>query len=126
MANQELELRKCFEFLGIDPDVHVENPTRQLNPGSRKRYDTPLMRKIRTSKIASTAWGMIPEKKRLSLESKDFFRKPFDRKIQWPETAKSFTLEKLADESRQLLEFAGKPASYWDLTPAMDKTRAAA
>ena len=126
LANQELELRKCFEFLGIDPEVHVENPTRQLNPGSRKRYDTPLMRKIRTSKIASTAWGMIPEKKRLSLESKDFFRKPFDQKIQWPETAKMFALEQLADESAKLLEYAGKPASYWDLGSVMDQARAVA
>ena len=69
---------------------------------------------------------MIPEKKRLSLESKDFFRKPFDQKIQWPETAKMFALEQLADESAKLLEYAGKPASYWDLGSVMDQARAVA
>ncbi len=126
LANQELELRKCFEFLGVDADVTVENPTRQLNPGSRKRYDTAIMRRIRTSKMASSAWAMLPVKKRLALESKDFFRKPFKQKIEWSAAARNFTLEKLADEASQFLEFAGKPADYWDLSEPATKVRAAA
>ena len=123
LANQELELKKCFEFLGVDSSFHVENPTRQLNPGSRKRYDTPVMRRIRTSKLASTAWSFIPERKRESLESRDFFRKPFKQKIQWSASARNFTLERLADEASKFLEYAGKPADYWDLACSTDEVR---
>lgn len=126
LADQELELRKCFEFLGVDASVHVDNPTRQLNPGSRKRYDTAIMRRIRTSKLASKAWGMIPEKRRNVWESKDFLRKPFKQKIQWSAAARNFTLELLADEASEFLEYAGKPAGYWDLKFATEKVRAVA
>ncbi len=113
LANQQSELRKCFEFLDVDADVKVENPQRQLNPGSKKRYDTAMMRWIRTRKIASRTWGLISEKKRQRLESMDFLRKPFNEKIQWSAGAKNFVLDVLVDESRKFLEFSGKPSDYW-------------
>ncbi|WP_157665249.1 sulfotransferase family protein [Mariniblastus fucicola] len=124
LANQQFELRKCFKFLGADPEVQIENPKRQLNPGSQKRYDTVLMRRIRTSRIASKAWSLIPENRRLLLEDNDLLRKPFAKKIQWPSQTKRFVLGRLAEESAQFLEYAGKPVDYWDLSIPATSARA--
>ena len=114
LKNQSHELKKCFEFLGVDPSVEIENSKRQLNPGSKKRYDTAKMRWIRTHKLTSKLWNLIPKGQRESLEEKDFFRLPFNGKIEWSEGAKQLFHDALADETRRFLEFAGKPADYWD------------
>ena len=114
LKNQSQELQKCFEFLGVDSSVQIENSKRQLNPGSKKRYDTATMRWIRTHGVTARLWSLIPQKQRESLEEKDFFRLPFNEKVEWSEGARQLFNEKLADETRSFLEFAGKPANYWD------------
>ena len=126
LKNQSQELQKCFEFLGVDASVKIENSKRQLNPGSKKRYDTATMRWIRTHGVTAKLWNCIPQKQRESLEAQDFFRLPFNKKVEWSEGARQLFDEKLADETRSFLEFAGKPADYWDRASAsISKAKAA-
>jgi len=114
MKDQGRELEKCFEFLGVDSTIKIANPKRQLNPGSRKRYDTPTMRWIRTNFVASKMWKLLPEQRREKLESKDFLRRTFDQKISWSEGAKSLVSDALGEEMRSFLEFAGVREDYWE------------
>jgi hypothetical protein len=113
LDNQDRELRKCFEFLGVAADVEIKDTSRQLNPGSRKRYDTSMMRWIRTNRIASRTWNLIPEKKRIILESQDMLRRPFTKDIEWSSSAREFVAERLKSEAQQLLRFAGKSLEFW-------------
>ena len=113
MNDQGGELEKCFQFLGVDPTVKIANPKRQLNPGSRKRYDTPTMRWIRTNQLAANVWKFVPERQREKLEAKDFLRRTFDQKITWSEGAKRLVFETLGDEMLRFLEFAGKREDFW-------------
>lgn len=122
IKNQQHEMEKCFRFLGVAPDVELKSSDRKLNPGSKKCYDTELMRWIRTNRAASMAWKVTPKKMRLAMESNTILRKPFDKAIQWPDSALEYTLEKLEPEAAQFLEFAGKPSDYWDLTPRVRKS----
>ena len=122
IRNQQQELEKCFEFLGVDPKVEISGSDRKLNPGSKKCYDTDLMRWFRTNQPASMAWKVIPKKMRLAMETNSMFRKPFDKAIQWPSSALDYTLEKLESEAKSFLEFTGKPADFWDLGPLARKS----
>lgn len=126
LHDQEHEMQKCFQFLGVDDSIAIENLGRQLNPGSRKRYDTPLMRRIRTNAFLSKMWAMIPERQRTRFESTDFLRKPFKEKIRWSADAKQFVQKQLNDEAKNFLQFAGKPSDYWDFDFASKPARKAA
>ena len=109
------ELAKCFEFLGVDPTIEIQDLERQLNPGSRKRYDTKLMRFIRQNQVASTVWGKLPKRRQEKLESRNFLRKPFVNSIEWSRSAREYMLDQLYEDAASFLQFAGKPADYWQL-----------
>jgi hypothetical protein len=50
-ARPEIELKRCFEFLGVDASEKIDDNSLQLNRGTSKLYDTRFYRFIRTSAL---------------------------------------------------------------------------
>ncbi len=117
IRDQQNELEKCFDFLGVDSSVQISGSDRKLNPGSKKCYDTDLMRWIRTHSASAKAYQWAPRKIRRSMDQNTLFRKPFDKAIEWSPSALQYTMDKVESEAKSFLEFAGKPADYWDFEP---------
>jgi hypothetical protein len=121
----ESVIRGCFKFLGVDADVEIPDLNRNLNSGSEKLYDTPLMRSIRQHKI-HRLWYKVPYQKRRRFERVVGLRKPFDGPVEWDQEAIDFVKDKIEDDARQFLEFYGKPADFWKLEMPAEKTASAA
>lgn len=116
------DLAKCFEFLGVDPAVQVENVARTLNSRSRLRYDSPTLRYLRTFRH----WSAMSREAQSWLEETLRLRKPFNQPVTWDTATLNSVLERIADDARAFLDFYGKPADFWALTPTCDVARRAA
>ena len=112
-ANQEVELKRCFEFLDVDPNIEVGMTTRRLNRGSSKFYDTHLLRKMRKTAFLGPAISKLSFEKQNTISRSLGLRKPFKSAIQWHESTLHWLFDELADDVHQFLEYAGKPINYW-------------
>jgi len=118
----EVELKRCFEFLGVDAGVKIHDDTLQLNRGTSKLYDTRLYRFIRTT----APFG--PRLAKISIQDKDAIarplrlRRPFTRPIKWTQSAFTWLLDKFGDEMHAYLDYAGKPHDYWPRLAGIEKS----
>lgn len=109
----EVEVRRCFRFLGIDPNVPLSDITRQSNAGESKEYDTAAMRMIRRQRLLRGVWNQLSPSRRSSLARWLGLRRPFSQAIRWkPQTINSLRAA-LAEDSRQLLAYAGRSPEFW-------------
>lgn len=108
--------RRCFEFLGVDPDVPLVDPSVHLNSGATKLFDTQEMRLMRRKLVRPrTAFPLS----RVRLRTQDQFlvplglRKPFDGgPLHWPE-ARQLVVDELADDTARFLAAHGKALYFW-------------
>lgn len=109
--------RRCFDFLGVDPDVPLVDPSVHLNSGATKLFDTPEMRLMRLKRVRpETAFPLL----RVRLETQDQFlaplglRKPFDGgPLHWPEAARQLVVDELMDDTTRFLAAHGKALDFW-------------
>jgi hypothetical protein len=108
------ELARCFEFLGVDPSVCMNDLERRLNPGSNKFYDSRILRFIRSHRWSNRWWTNLSAKSRDRLMRAWTLRKPFTGPVRWKRETRRWVVAELAEDARQFLTFYGKPAGYWD------------
>ena len=112
-ADPAAVLSRSFEFLSVDPAVEIGAANQHLNPGTRKYYDTRLMRWIRTSQIVGRLWRILPGAVSYTLERP--LRRRFDRPLEWPSDIREQALDRIGPDARRLLQFCGKPDTFWDV-----------
>lgn len=110
-------LARCFEFLGVDPDVEIPDRGIRMNAGSRKYYDDRRLRKMRNT-LRSPSTG-IPLSKLPRVVQDQFLphlglRLPFDREpIDWQPEDEQYVLKSLAGGVTRFLEQHGKSIDFW-------------
>jgi len=117
MTDPHQVLTQCFEFLGVDPSVRINNPSRRLNKGNEKLYDTPKLRDMRRYVInPETSLAL----KKLPLDIQDQFlnklglRKQFTGEpLEWSSQAERYAVEMLHEDIQKFLEMNGKPFDFW-------------
>jgi hypothetical protein len=107
-------LSRCFRFLGVDPEVGVDEAGSYLNPGTRKCYDTQLLRRIRTHPVLGPAWHTIPDVARRPLEKP--LRRRFVGGVPWSAETRRKVLARVRPDAEEFLRFYGKPLTFWDLS----------
>ena len=123
----ERELQRCFEFLGVDHTLRIENVTRRLNSAAEKKRDSTWMRYLRLHPRALHYWNSIPQSRRERLERWLRLRKPAPRTVDWAPDVLQDVRRQLASEVSEYLKFFGKPADFWPcFSPADTPERAAA
>ncbi len=109
------QLKRCFEFLGVDPSVRIERLDRKLNPAEAKLYDTRLLRFLRTHPRRRPIWPRLPQKWAVWIEGSLGLRKPFTGPAPWDPDTRAWFVELVRDEARRYLDYCGKPQDYWKL-----------
>jgi hypothetical protein len=113
VADRERELRRCFDFLGLEPLAGIDAEPVALNTGSSKRMDTRLLRKIRNNRFLGPRLALIPATAQDRLLVPLGLRRRSVRTVDWtPEAERAFS-ETVAPDARRFLEFYGKPADFW-------------
>jgi hypothetical protein len=116
--NQQEELEKCLEFLGVDPTKHIHQNQRRLNAASEKLYDSRLYRAIQNHAWSGAIWKRLHPNARAVLTKALRLRRPFREAIEWTAEEKAWVVDQLAEDSRAFLQWAGKPVDTWDLAPS--------
>ena len=124
--NQQVELAKCFRFLGVDPAKHVQQSKRRLNAASEKLYDSKLYRAIQNHSWSNALWNRLSPNSRSIFTKVFHLRRPFRKPIEWREADRAWAAGELADDSRAFLQWAGKPDDTWQLpSNCLNQKRAA-
>ncbi len=106
-------LRRCFEFLDVDPTFAVSDPKSAKNTRADKRTDRPLLRWVRRHESYVKLQWALP---RWFVETlKPLLRRPIKIDVTWDEPTRLWVIEQVADDARQFLEFYQKPPDYWVL-----------
>lgn len=125
LRDQSRVLAECFRFLGVDPEVKIQDLDRKLNPGSAKRYDSPHMRWIHTNRYANKLWKRLPASFTSWALDQDWMRRRFQQPVAWSGAALAFVQEKIGDDAHQFLSFCEKPSSFWPIAESCEQRRVA-
>lgn len=106
-------LARCFRFLGVDPEPGIDQAQGHLNPGTRKCYDTQVLRRIRTHPMLGPAWRKIPDVVRRPLERP--LRRRFVGSVHWSAETRRDVLARVRPDAEEFLRFYGKPLTFWNL-----------
>jgi hypothetical protein len=107
------ELARCYHFLGVDTNFRNPSVGARLNSREEKRYDSRLLRYLRTSPHTGFKLARIP----LPLQERFFsavgMRPRFAGPLTWEPGVREQVVETLGDDIHTFLAHCGKPADYW-------------
>jgi len=112
VADQEAVMRRCFEFLGVDPHASPRRISGERNRSEGSREDTSIASMLRRMPLFDHLRESAPESLRDSLRR--ILKRPAQRPT-WDQKSRAWAIEQLNDESREFLRRYGKPVDYWDL-----------
>lgn len=110
-------LESCFEFLEVDPKVPLLKSNVNINPSSEKRLPTKKLSQLRSLSLFRFTAKLIPSTIREPLKQK-FFLKKVESRPQWQTDVQNWVADILESDTRQFLEFYGKPRDFWNLRSA--------
>jgi len=115
IADDRAVLRRCFEFLGVDPDVEISETGRHLNPGHEKtiprRGFTHLRNLPGIRHVYPIVIGLLPDSIRRSVSER--FLRITPKKPAWTRESRDRVVGVLRENTAKFLEFYGKPADFW-------------
>jgi sulfotransferase family protein len=113
IANTEFELRRCFNFLSVDPEPATAIKLLAMNAGEEKLYDSKLLRRLRVHPY----WGWRIAKLTLAQQDGVFkrmgLRRKFTRQIQWTTESLETIANALTADTEAFLQMTGKDANCW-------------
>jgi hypothetical protein len=107
-------LRRCFEFLGVDPKFQVSNTEKRWKSTENYYADRKVVRLLRQLPGAKMFERLVPNAVVHPLNQ--LLRIPLSGQAQWDEETRRWFADQIADDLRTFLEFYGKPPDYWDLS----------
>jgi len=112
--NPAAELRRCFRFLEVDPDVEIMDLERQCNSGSEKYYDTRFLRRLKKNGWVSKALRALSQRRREKTFRQWGLRRRFTTAIQWAPETLARVQHELDDEATNFLDFCGRSPDCWE------------
>jgi len=105
-------MRRCFEFLDVDPEAPLEGAGGNPNPRESKRLVRPIQYKLRRYPAYRLAMRMVPGRYRWRF-SQALFRVRAPGRLHWTPESRRFVLDVLRDDTLRFLERYGKPRDFW-------------
>ncbi len=112
-TDTQATLRRCFEFLEVDPDVTIANADRPLAASADYRQDGVLAAALRRLPHVDRLAAAIPQHLRRAVLR--MLRAPLDPRPQWDAATRAWYSDQVRDDLRTFLSFYGKPPHYWPL-----------
>jgi len=117
-------LRRCFQFLEVDPDVQVSDPERPRNARAAKATESEALVRFRRTAAYRLAKALTPAGLYESVKRKLYPR--LHHRLPdpvWTEVTRRWAIEQVIEDSLQFLRFYGKPIDFWDFRPIPPATR---
>jgi hypothetical protein len=107
-------LRSCFEFLGVDASIKIENADEPRYASEGKRKDRGLTNFLRTRlpfflRLRDISPSWLRSFARASLKT------PIPGRPRWDQDTRTWVIESIRDDVATFLRHAGKPEDYWKL-----------
>lgn len=119
------ELRRLGKFLGVDPAGWLSmTSAATVNEGGRKLRDSRLLRMLRTSRMSGPALQRLPPPLIDRAGQLLGLRIPFTRPVRWSPGDLQWTQDRLRDDARRFLDYAGKSVEFWPWVGGADPTEA--
>ncbi len=112
-ADPEIIIKSCFEFLGVDSTLPIDSLELQLNTGSKKLYDTKVLRKLRNNPHTGLKLARIPIDTQNNLFKALGLRRTFRQAIEWDEDTLTSVKNTLKEDIAQFLHHYGKTIEFW-------------
>ncbi|HBB31973.1 MAG TPA: hypothetical protein DDZ80_04595 [Cyanobacteria bacterium UBA8803] len=113
-TDQGTVMRRCFEFLNVDPDVPLVEPNIHLNPSTGKQVPINFLSRLRSYSLYRYGVEIIPKPWRDPLRKRFLFKEVKGRP-QWSLEAREWVADVLETDTRRFLEYYGKPKDFWKL-----------
>jgi Sulfotransferase domain len=117
-------LRRCFEFLGVDPDWPLPEETVHLNRSSERLQPREALWRLwaspRRRKVYQSLVGVLPQRVRDSFAGVLGVRA--EKRPVWDEATRAWALERLGEDSARFLEHCGAARDVW---PGLERVRPA-
>ncbi len=98
----------------VDPGAALRHATDNPNPAENKTVPKTWLSKLRRLPGWYALVKVVPIGARKWAKRRLLF-KPVDGKPVWDPAVKRSVIEILREDTRKLLQYAGKPADYWKL-----------
>jgi hypothetical protein len=109
----EVVMRDCDSFLGVDPERRPPLGAEEHNATDGKAiYPEPVHRLRKNGLGALTSF--VPEAVKEPV--KRWLQRPLPDRPSWSPAAYAHAMDCLRGDATALLDYAGKPADYWDLS----------
>lgn len=113
-ADPQKTLEICFRFLQLDPNITLKDLTRPRNTVETKREDGRFLGSVRSLPFFSDFRDkFVPEYVRRVF--KPLLTRSIGQRPEWDEDTRAWFIDRIAKDNARLLEFAGKPADFWNL-----------
>ncbi len=108
-------LRKCYEFLGVDPEISINNGIDESDKYRRvaadRRRPSPLLNWLRQVPTVSKASQIFPKALRAKIYNSLMQKSP--PPPQWQLDTRRWVVEQLVEDAHSFLKFYGKPIDFW-------------
>jgi phage baseplate assembly protein W len=113
VADYQSVLRRCCEFLGVDPNLPVDDSRRHLRRSVDKRVATPFYSRLMGMPFYQVARHLVPAPVRLAIRQ-SILTTPVTSRPAWEPSARQWVEEQIAQDNERFLEFYGKPRGFWN------------
>lgn len=103
--------RRCFEFLGVDPDAPLAYSGERMNASDDARVDTGATRVLRSIPGFNALRDASPRGLRDAMRR--VFKRRVERRPEWDESTRAWALERLVEDSEAYCAMWGKPRDFW-------------
>lgn len=106
-------MRRVFGFLGVDPEVELEDADKPRHVSAEGRVDTAMLRPLRRL----PGFGLLRDIAPTGLRERvrGVLKKPIQGRPEWDDESRRWVLEQLADDNREFLRRYGKPDDFWGI-----------
>lgn len=106
-------LRKILRHIEVDPSLGPDDPDRQRNAATQYREKGTLAATMRRLPGYERLRRNVPD--RIVRLTKYILTDQFDPSPEWDEDALSIVSDFFSEDSRNLLDYCGKPPDFWKL-----------
>jgi len=113
VSEPESVMRRCFEFLGVDPDAEVDRESSHQNPSTGKKVPGRLLTTLRQLPFYRMGKALMPEF--LLVPLRKALRKPVQGRPEWVPETQAWVVDLLREDTETFLARYGKPRDFWTL-----------
>ncbi|MEQ8757973.1 sulfotransferase domain-containing protein [Coleofasciculus sp. G1-WW12-02] len=113
-ADTEAVMRRCFQFLDVDPDAPLADPQLHLNPSTGKKVPSHTLSRLRSFSLFRATAKLIPPSLRHRLKQQLFFQE-FSGRPQWQPQTREWVADILEADTSRFLEYCNQPQDLWQL-----------